>query len=91
MNSLNHLLLPDHLPPCVSAQMSNPSPVFLALLTPNQRRKTTFFFSGASRMGRCLYCLSFWLVEVESHRWLCLALRRLSLWRARSDGWHLRD
>lgn len=46
MNSLNHLLLPDHLPPHVTAQVSNPSPVSLPLLTLNQRVELHFFFWG---------------------------------------------
>lgn len=42
VNSLGHLLLPDYLPRLVIAQVSNPSPVFLVLFTPNQTVKRTF-------------------------------------------------
>lgn len=42
MNSLNHLLLPDHLSLYVTVQMFNHLSVFLALLNPNQRVKTIF-------------------------------------------------
>lgn len=53
--SLSHLLLPDHLPPCVTAQTSNPSPIFPALLTPNQRVKTTFLLRLPGRRVSALF------------------------------------
>lgn len=78
MYSLNHLLLPDHLPPCVTAQMSNPSPVFLALLTPNQRVKTTILLGLPGRRVSILFMiLAGEGVEAEPGRSpLRLALRR---------------
>lgn len=51
MNSLGHLLLPHYLPRLVIAQVSDPSPVFLVLFTPNQRVKNNIS-SGASGLGR---------------------------------------
>lgn len=58
LNSLGHLLLPHYLPRLVIAQVSDPSPVFLVLFTPNQRAKTTF---PQGLLGRGVFII--WVVE----------------------------